>query len=87
MAKMDYMSTQKPEIESTCDQIQDALLQTVSVAVPALQRVRNFVRGNKAAIVAEIGNDNATALQTVYTKLKEAVEAANGVVIEDLPDD
>jgi len=87
MTKLDYESgTQVPVIELKCEKIKERLMSVVWIAEPVLQQVRNLVRGQKAAIVAELGADNATALLAVYTKLKEAVEAGKGVTIEDIPE-
>ena len=80
-------STTTPDIENTCKEINDELMALVGTVETKLHKVRNLVRGQRAAIVAELGNDNATALQAVYTKLKEAVEAAKDVTLEDMPTD
>ncbi len=65
--------------------IRRTLGSAVSVADTHLRRVRKLVRPyGRAAIAAELGSDGA-ALLTVYTKLKEAIEAAKNVTVEDLP--
>lgn len=57
----------------------------VSLAEVRLTQIRNLVRDNgRSAIAAELGSDSV-ALLTVYTKLKEAIEAAKNVEVEDLP--
>ena len=87
MAKLDYSaSTQVPAIELKCEQIKDKLLGTVAAIQPVLQQVRNLVRGDRAAIIAEMGVDKAQALLAVYTALKNAVDAANDSTTEDLPE-
>ncbi len=57
----------------------------VSLAEVRLTQIRNLVRDHgRSAIAAELGSD-AAALLTVYAKLKEAIEAAKEITVEDLP--
>ncbi len=87
MSGFDYIpGTITPQIEVTCAEIKERLMMIVGVAEPTLQQVRNMVRGQRSDVIAEMGVDNATALLVVYTKLKEAVEAAKGVTIEEMPE-
>ena len=66
-------------------QIREYLAQVVSLADVRLLQIRNLVRDHgRSAIAAELGGD-AAALLTVYTKLKEAIEVAKKVTVEDLP--
>ena len=72
-------------IEQTADGIRQGLRSAISVADATLSRIRQVVQEKgRATIAAELGND-AAALLLVYTKLKEAVEAAKGITVEDLP--
>lgn len=65
--------------------IRQHLASVVNLADNQLLRVRNLVRQyGRSNIATELGSD-AQALLTVYTKLKEAVETAKGVSVEDLP--
>ena len=64
--------------------VRELLSNVVGHADSALHQVRNVVRGNRAAIAGELGDD-ATALLTVYNKLKEAVEMAKEITVEELP--
>ena len=55
--------------------------QAVEVTDHCLNRVRHIVRvRGRAAIAAELGDD-APALLTVFTKLKEAIEAAKDITV------
>ena len=66
-------------------QIREYLAQVVSLADVRLLQIRNLVRDHgRSAIAAELGGD-AAALLTVYTKLKEVIEVAKKVTVEDLP--
>ena len=57
----------------------------IRAAKAHLRRIRGIVQQyGRTAIVAELGDD-AAALLTVYTKLKEAIEAAGEASVEDLP--
>ncbi len=57
----------------------------ISLAEVRLTQIRNLVREHgRLAIAAELETD-AAALLTVYTKLKEAIEAAKETEVEDLP--
>ena len=87
MTELDYQpGTTQPQIETTCEKIRERMMMVVAVAEPVLQQVRNLVRGNKSAIVAELGAGNAQALQGVYNGLKAAVEAGKDTVIDELPE-
>ena len=53
MTKLDYTSTtEKPAIELLCGEIQDDLRMVLAVAGTILQKTRNRVQDQKAAIVA-----------------------------------
>ena len=57
----------------------------ISLAEVRLTQIRNLVRDHgRSAIATELGSD-AAALLTVYTKLKEAIETAKQITVEDLP--
>ena len=78
-----------PQSENTiadvANEIRSHLAAVISTADAKLHRIRNLVRDNgRASVAAELGADGA-ALLTVYTKLKEAIETAKGVAVEDLP--
>ena len=65
--------------------VREHLACVVGIAEVRLHQIRNLVRTHgRAEIAAELGND-AGAMLTVYTKLKEAVEAAKDITVEDLP--
>ncbi len=65
--------------------IRGHLASVISLADVLLLQIRNLVRQyGRSNIAAELGTD-AAAMLTVYTKLKEAVEAAKGITVEDLP--
>ena len=84
---MALTNTPIPErtITDVCNEIRESMGQVVSIAEVQLQRVRNLVRTySRATIAAELGDD-ADALLTVYTKLKEAIEMAKEKTVEDLP--
>ena len=72
-------------ITDVANEIREKMAQIVNLADIRLLEIRNLVREHtRAAIAAELGSDAADML-TVYTKLKEAVEAAKVVTVEDLP--
>ena len=72
-------------VADVAKQIREYLAQVVSLADVRLLQIRNLVRDHgRSAIAAELGDD-AAALLTVYTKLKEAIETAKQITIEDLP--
>ena len=70
---------------NVADEIRQHLATVISLADTQLLRIRNLVRQyGRSNIAAELGSD-AQALLTVYTKLKEAIEAAKEIAVEDLP--
>ena len=67
------------------NQIREYLAQVVSLADVRLLQIRNLVREHgRSNIAAALGGD-AAAMLTVYTRLKEAIETAKQITIEDLP--
>ena len=73
-------------ITDVANKVRDKLGQIVNLAEARLPEIRNLVRTyTRAAIAAELGSD-ATTMLVVYTKLKEAIEAAKNVTVENLPD-
>ena len=84
---MPLIDVPMPEItiSDKANEIREKLAQVVSLAEVRLQEIRNLVREyGRANISAELGSD-AAAMLTVYTKLKEAIEAAKGISVEELP--
>ena len=72
-------------VSNVAKQIREYLAQVVSLADVRLLQIRNLVRDHgRSTIAAELGGD-AAALLTVYTRLKEAIETAKEVAVEDLP--
>ena len=70
---------------NVADEIRQHLASVIGLADTQLLRIRNLVRQyGRSNIAVELGTD-AQALLTVYTKLKEAVETAKQVTVEDLP--
>ncbi len=81
--------TDTPESEHTitdvCNEIRESMGQVVSIAEVQLHRVRSLVRTyGRPDISGELGDD-AAALLSTYAKLKEAIEAAKEITVEDLP--
>ena len=77
--------TQAQIVTNTTNDIRGKIAQIVSLADIRLLEIRNIVREHtRAAIAAELGDD-AAAMLTVYTKLKEAVEVAKEIEVDDLP--
>ena len=77
--------TQAQIVTNTTNDIRGKIAQIVSLADIRLLEIRNIVREHtRAAIAAELGSDAADML-TVYTKLKEAVEVAKEIEVDDLP--
>jgi len=67
------------------DKIRSLFAEVIEHADSNLTAVRILVRKyGRQTIAAELGND-AAAMLTVYTKLKEAIEAAKDIEVEDLP--
>ena len=72
-------------ITDVANEVREKIAQVVGLADIRLLEIRNLVREHtRAAIAAELGSD-AAAMLTVYTKLKEAIEAAKEITVEDLP--
>lgn len=72
-------------ITDKANKIREKLGSVIGIADIRLQEVRNLVRKyGRASLAAELGDD-AAAMLTVYTKLKEAIEAAKEITIEKLP--
>ncbi len=72
-------------ITDKANKIRAKLATIINVADARLHEIRNLVsKYGQQAIAAELGSD-AAALLTVYTKLKEAIEAAKEITVEDLP--
>ena len=67
------------------NKIRESLGSVIDHADAQLERIRNLVRRyGRQAIVAELGDD-AAALLTTYAKLKDAIEAAKEITVEELP--
>ena len=78
-----------PIVEKTitdkANKIREKLASVIGFADVRLQDIRNLVRKyGRANIAAELGTD-AAAMLAVYIKLKEAIEIAKGITVEDLP--
>jgi len=72
-------------IADEANEIREKIAQVVSLADIRLQEIRNLVRlYGRAVIASQLGSD-AAAMLTVYTKLKEAIEAAKEISVENLP--
>ncbi len=73
-------------ITDKANKIRGKLASVVGLAEVRLHEIRNLVRKyGRDEIVAELGDDDAAAMLTVYNSLKEAIEAAKGITVEDLP--
>ena len=84
MALTDVPETQITITDVTND-IREKIAQVVRLADIRLQEIRNLIRTHgRTAITAELGSD-AQDMLTVYTKLKEAIEAAKNITVEELP--
>ena len=84
---MSLVTVSVPEITITdvANDVRGKIAQVVTLADIRLQEIRNLVREHtRAAIAAELGSD-AAALLAVYAKLKEAIETAKEITVEDLP--
>jgi len=79
------VSIPEETITDKANKIREKLAQVVNTADIRLREIRNLVRKyGRAAIAAELGDD-AAALLTTYAKLKEAIEAAKEITVEELP--
>lgn len=76
--------TQEQIITNASNDIRGKISQIVQLADIRLTEIRNIVRGRRAAIATELGDDAADML-TVYTKLKEAIETAKQITVDELP--
>lgn len=84
MALVD-IPTPAPTIADIANEIRGHLGSVISLADVCLLQIRNLVRDHgRSNIAAELGSDAADML-VVYTKLKEAIETARQVSVEDLP--
>ena len=76
---------QETTITDIANDIRRKIAQVISLADIRLTEIRNMVRDHgRSTIAAELGDDAADML-TVYTKLKEAIEAAKQITVEELP--
>ena len=76
---------QETTITDIANDIRRKIAQVVNLADIRLSEIRNMVRDHgRSTIAAELGDDAADML-TVYTKLKEAIEAAKQITVEELP--
>ena len=72
-------------ITDHANSVREKMAQIIAIADVRLHQIRNIVRAQgRSAIAAELGADAADML-TVYTKLKEAIETAKQIEIDDLP--
>ncbi len=72
-------------ITDKANKIRESLASVISIADIRLQDIRNLVsKYGRANIAAELGDD-APVMLIVYTKLKEAIEAAKEITVEELP--
>ena len=72
-------------IADKANKIREKLASVIAIADIRLHEIRNLVRKyGRTNIATELGDD-AAALLTTYTKLKEAIEAAKEITVEDLP--
>ena len=75
----------EPTIADKANEIREKLAQVINLADIRLLEIRNLVRQyGRSNIAAELGSD-AAGMLTVYTKLKEAIETARQIEVEDLP--
>ena len=85
MSLVDLPQSDIPAETQAALRIRELLAGVVSNAEVSLLKIRNLVREyGRSTIAAELGADAADLL-VVYTKLKEAVEAAKQTAVEDLP--
>ena len=72
-------------VADAAELLRQQLGEVIGHADVSLLQIRNTVRQyGRTAIVTELGT-NAAAMLTVYAKLKEAIEAAKEITVEDLP--
>ena len=72
-------------ITDVANNIRGHLGTVIALAEVRLTQIRNLVRDHgRSAIAADLGSD-ASDLLVVYTKLKEAVEVAKQITVEELP--
>ncbi len=72
-------------ITDKANKIREKLASVVDLAEIRLHEIRTLVRKyGRPAIATELGDD-ASAMLVVYTKLKEAIEAAKEITVEELP--
>ena len=72
-------------IMDVANDIRGKIAQTVGLADIRLQEIRNLVREHTRAVIAAELGDDAAALLTTYAKLKEAIESAKEITVEELP--
>jgi len=86
MAKLDYsVKTTIPLVERDTEVLVERLKMQLNSIEGTLADVRAIVQTHgRAAIANELGSD-AAAMLTVYARLKEAVEAAKQIEVDDLP--
>ena len=79
------ISTPDYTVTEAAGDIREKIADIVNLTEIRLHEIRNLVRQyGRSAIAAELGSDSQDML-TVYTKLKEAIESAKQIAVEDLP--
>ena len=79
------ISTPAYTVTQAAADIREKIADIVNLAEIRLHEIRNLVRQyGRSAIATELGSDSQDML-TVYTKLKEAIESAKQIAVEDLP--
>ncbi len=72
-------------ITDKANKIRESLASVIGIADIRLQQIRDLVaKYGRAELSAELGDDAPTML-VVYNKLKEAIEAAKDITVEELP--
>ena len=84
MALTDITEPQQTETQVAALRVREITRDILNMADTGLKRIRMHVRGKRADVATELGDD-AAAMLTVYNKLKDAIEAGKSVTIDDLP--
>lgn len=84
MSLIDIPQSNQTDAQQRVTRIRELLSGVIGLADSSLHGIRNIVRGHRAEIITELGDD-AIILLTTYAKLKEAIEAAKEITVEELP--
>ncbi len=71
--------------EQAAEKIRELMAATLDHAEVTLQQIRSLVRKYTRAALAEELGDEAAAMLSVYSDLRNAVQTGKNIIVEDVP--